>query len=175
MRSVSLFVLMILMVSSFLLVGCQPAGEPEAETPAAETPAMSDEDAIRQIADEFVAAWSAGDAPAIGESFAVDGDSLSPDGELFSGRDQVVNRYAELFEGMYKDTTLTLTTTSIRFLQPDVAVVDGSYEIDGMKDAEGNDLPTIKGIYMNVSVKEGERWLIQCSRPMIPVQAPGTT
>jgi uncharacterized protein (TIGR02246 family) len=87
----------------------------------------------------------------------------------------VQSQYAELFEGLFKGTSISITTTSIRFLQPDVAVVDGSYEITGMKDAEGNDLPAVKGMYTNISVKEGEQWLFACSRPMIPVELPGTT
>jgi uncharacterized protein (TIGR02246 family) len=173
MRKVSIFV-MTGLVLGFLVVACQPSGEPGAEeaVPATE-PALSDEDAVRQVAEDFAAAW--GDAKAIGELFAVDGDSLGLDGELHSGRDQVENRYAEIFESIYKDTTVALTTTSVRFLQADVAVIDGPFEIQGMKDADGNDLPTIKGTYMNVAVKEGDRWLIQCLRPMIPVKIPGTT
>jgi uncharacterized protein (TIGR02246 family) len=134
---------------------------------------MSDEDSIRRVAEDFAAAW--GDAKAIGELFAADGDALSLDGQMYSGRDQVEQRYADLFEGIYKDTTVTLTTTSVRLFQPDVAVVDGSFEIQGMKDADGNDLPTMTGMYVNVAVKEGDRWLIQSSRPMIPVKVPGTT
>jgi uncharacterized protein (TIGR02246 family) len=173
MRKVSILV-MTGMVLGFLAVACQPAGEPEAgePVPAAE-PAMSDEDLIRQVAQDFTAAW--GDAKAIGELFAADGDAISLDGQLYSGRDQVVRRYADLFEGIYKDTTVALATTSVRFLQPDVAVVDGSFEIQGMKDADGNDIPTMTGMYMNVAVKEGDRWLIQSSRPMIPVKVPETT
>ena len=122
MRKVSILV-MTGMVLGFLAVACQPSGEPEAEeaVPAAE-PAMSDEDLIRQVAGDFATAW--GDAEAIGELFAADGDSLSLDGQLYSGRDQVEQRYADLFEGIYSGTTVALTTTSIRFLQPDVAVVD---------------------------------------------------
>lgn len=173
MSRISVFA-MAALVLGFLVVACQPSGEPEAEEamPATE-PAMSDEDAINQVAEAFEVAW--GDAKAVAEIWAVDGDSRGYDGVMYSGRDQVEKRYTELFEGIYKDTTIALTTSSIRFLQPDVAVVDGSFEVQGMKDADGNDLPAVTGNYMNVSIKEGDRWLIQCSRPMIPVKMPGTT
>ena len=173
MRKVSVFAVTGL-VLGFLVVACQPSVEPGAEeaVPATE-PAMSDEDAIRQVAEDFVAAW--GDAKAVAEIWTIDGDSRGYDGVMYSGRDQVEKRYTELFEGIYKDTTISLTTSSIRFLQPDGAVVEGSFEVQGVKDADGNDLPAITGNYMNVSIKEGDRWLIQCSRPMIPVKMPGTT
>jgi uncharacterized protein (TIGR02246 family) len=173
MRKV-LIITVIGLISAFLVAACQPGGEPEGEEAAPATePAMSDEDAINQIADEFVAAW--GDAKAVAALWAVDGDSRGYDGTLFSGREQVEKRYAELFEGVYKDTTFALSATSIRFLQPDVAMVDGSFEIRGMKDADGNDLPATKGMYMNVTIKEGDRWYILCSRPMVPVKTSGTT
>ena len=62
--------------------------------------------------------------------------------------------------------------TSVRFLQPDVAVADGTYVITGAKGPGGEDLPAIEGLWSNVNVKAGGQWLIACSRPMLPVERP---
>jgi len=177
MRSVLVFLMMGLAASAFLFAGCQPAGQPEGETPAAEpaAPVMSDEDAIRKVADDFVVAWNAGDADSIAGLFAEDGDSLAPDGAYYKGRDAVAANYRTSFEGMYKGTTITISTTSIRILEPDVAIGDGTYEIAGLKDAEGQDMPNIKGMFTNIMTKMGDKWLMACSRPMVPIEMPGTT
>ncbi|MFQ5792179.1 MAG: YybH family protein [Acidobacteriota bacterium] len=165
---------------AFLLPGCQPGEEPVAEEAPPEEPSpaadmAAEEEAIQQAADAFTAAWNNGDAKAIAELFAPDGDSVSPEGELATGREEVEKRYAEDFSETYKGTTISITTTSIRFLEPDVALVDGSYEIAGMKGPEGEEMPVVKGLYLNVCMKEGGQWLIVSLRPMIPVKAPGTT
>lgn len=175
MRSV-VILLMVGLVGSAFLLGCQPAGQPEAETPAAEpaAPVVSDEDLIRQVGDGFVAAWNASDADGIAAFFAEDGDTIVTGG-YFKGREAIAGNYRTGFETVYKGTTLTITTTSLRFLEPDVAIGDGTYEIAGLKDAEGNDMPNIKGIFTNVMTKVGDKWLITCSRPTIPVDMPGTT
>lgn len=176
MRNVFLYLMLGLAGSAFLIVGCQPAGQPEAETPAAEpaAPVMSDEDTIRKVADDFVAAWNASDADTIAGLFAEDGDTITETG-YFQGWEAIAGNYKAAFEGPYKGTTLMVTTTSIRFLESDVAIGDGTYEIAGLKDAEGNDMPNIKGIWTNVMTKAGDKWRITCQRPMIPIEMPGTT
>jgi uncharacterized protein (TIGR02246 family) len=176
MRSVSLLLVLGLVFSAFLVVGCQP--EPEAEeAPAAETaaPAMTDEEMVQKSVEEFTVAWNQGDAGAIAAFWAEDGDMVAPTGELVKGRASLETFYRDYFEGVYKGTTISIKPASIRLLKPDVMVVDGSYEIAGMMDAEGNEMPVIKGRYMHVSVKEGDKWLNVCHRPFVPVEAPGTT
>ena len=194
MRTVFLFAMM---VSLAFLVGCQPGEEaPVGEAPAAEAPAedapvedapvedapvedaaapaMSDEEAFNQALVDFTAAWNVGDASAIAAFFAEDGDTMVSAGH-FEGREAVEGYYRESFDVMYKGTTITLAMTSLRFLQPDVAVADGSFEVAGIKNAEGQDMPNVKGLYTNIRTKVGDQWLIVCSRTMIPGTPPGTT
>jgi uncharacterized protein (TIGR02246 family) len=151
--------------------GCQPAAEAPAPT---ETPAMSDEDMIKERVDAFVAAWSNGDAEAIGVLFTEGADLIGPVGDRHHGRDAIVARYSELFQTMYQGAKVSISMTSTRFLKPDVAVVDGSFEITGMKSADGAEMPPMTGLYTNVTVKQDGSWLIHCSRPMVPVKESGT-
>ena len=74
-----------------------------------------------------------------------------------------------------KGTRIDIEMTSVRHLQPDVAVADGTYEITGIKGPDGEDLPATKGLWMNVNMKVGGKWYIACSRPMVPLEAPETT
>lgn len=61
---------------------------------------------------------------------------------------------------------------SVRFLKPDVAVVDGAWETTGAHTSSGKELPTLKGFYTLVLVKKKGRWLVASSRTMVPVSPP---
>jgi len=154
------------------LAGCQPAAPPPEET--TETAPMTDEDMIRARTDEFEQAVSSADSKAIGALFIEDGDLVDQAGMMHHGRMAIVERYQKLFEGPYKGTQANLEISSVRFVRPEIAVIDGTYELTGMKSAEGQDLPAVKGMFTNVSVKQNGQWMLHCSRPMLPMKAPGT-
>jgi uncharacterized protein (TIGR02246 family) len=135
---------------------------------------MSDEDMIRARTDEFELAVSNGDAKAIGALFVENSDLVDQAGTMHHGRAAIEERYQKLFEGPYKGAQANLEITSVRFVRPDIAIIDGTYELAGMKSAEGQDLPALKGMYTNVSVKENGQWMLHCSRPMLPMKAAGT-
>jgi uncharacterized protein (TIGR02246 family) len=163
----------LLLLFALAVSACQPPAPPPEEK-AAETPPMSDEDVIRARTDEFEQAVSAGDAKAIGAHFVENSDLVDQAGGMHHGRAAIEERYQKLFEGPYKGAQANLEITSIRFVRPDIAIVDGTYELNGMKSADGLPLGIIRGMYTNVFVKENGQWMIHCSRPMLPVKAPGT-
>jgi len=156
-------------VGSF--AGCQPSGEeaPEPEAPA-ET-AMSDEALLSVQTDTFAADWASGDAAGLAALFVEQGDTVGPEGARFQGREAIQGRYEALLGGMYQGTTISISQTSVSFPSPEVAVVNGTYEIHGMKTADGEDMP-LNGLYMNVAVKQAGEWKIQCQRPMVALPMP---
>ncbi len=156
------------------MTGCQPGEEPVVEEAPAETAVMSDEDMILKIGTDLAAAWNNGDAKGIAGFFTPDGDAVGIDGVMSSGREEIEKSYSETIEGIFKGATFSIMGSSIRFLQTDVALANGSWEVTGVKDAEGQDMPDVKGLYTNINVKAGDQWLIACSRPMVPVTMPGT-
>jgi len=169
MRFTYLFLIVIMVVGLF--AGCQPATEEASEPEAPAEAAMSDEDMLSAQTEAFAAAWAMGDAAAIAALFIEEGDSVGPDGVRFHGREAVQGRYEELLGGMYQGTTVSISQTSASFPSPDVAVVNGTYEIMGLKTADGEDM-AIKGLYMNVIVKQAGEWKIHCARPMVPLPMP---
>jgi len=152
--------------------GCQPAAPPPEET--TETAPMSDEDMIRARTDEFEQAVSSADAKAIGALFVEDADLVDQAGNMHHGRMAVEERYQKLFEGPYKGAQANLEIASVRFVRPDIAVIDGTYELNGMTSADGLPLGLVTGMFTNVSVKQNDQWMLHCSRPMLPMKAPGT-
>jgi uncharacterized protein (TIGR02246 family) len=159
-----------LAVPALVLVGCQPAGEPETAAPAAET-GPTDEEQLRQLAADFETAWGEADAAAIAALWTEDGDSVNPTGH-HKGRAAVEEAYRQGFAGPYKDTTIDVEMTSVRLLQPDLAIADGTYKISPIEGAEGADIFAANGLWTDVNVKVGDQWRIACSRPMVPVEAP---
>jgi uncharacterized protein (TIGR02246 family) len=168
MKTISSFASAILAITA---IACQPTAEAPAPT---EEAAMSDEDMLKAQTDAFVAAWAAADSESIAALFAPEGDSVDPAGVHYQGADAIRERYQGMFETAYQGTSLSLTTTSTRFLEPTVAVVDGKYQITGMKSSDGTELPPVNGLFTNVAVKQDGVWVLHCSRPMMPIPAPGT-
>ena len=159
-----------------VLIGCQPAAEQATEeAPAEESMETSVEAGHHAIIEAFEAAWNAGDAAAVAALYTADADSSGPDGEMYSGREEIAKRYAMMFDTTYAGTTVSIDTTSIRELEEGVALVNGSFEISGITGAEDEEMPSQKGLYTNILVKEGDQWLITSLRSWFPVEAPGTT
>jgi uncharacterized protein (TIGR02246 family) len=157
----------ILLLAGVLAIsGCSPPPPPPEE--AAETAPMSDEDMIRARTDEFEQAVSAADAKAIGALFVEDSDLVDQAGVMHHGRAAIEDRYQKLFDGAYKGAQANLEIGSIRFVRPDIAVIDGTYELNGMKSPEGLPLGIVRGMFTNVSVKQDGQWMLHCSRPMLP-------
>ncbi len=163
----------LLLLSALAVPGCQPAAPPPEEK-TAETPPMSDEDLIRSFTEEFEQAVSKADAKAIGELFVEESDLVDQAGAMHHGRAAIEERYQKLFEGPYKGAQANLEIISIRLVRPEIAIVDGTYELNGMKSADGLPLGIVKGMFTNVLVKQNGEWMLHCSRPMLPVKAPGT-
>ena len=156
----------------FALAGCQPAAPPPEETAA--TAPMSDEDMLRALTDEFEQAVTRADSKAVAAMFVEDGDLVDQAGVMHHGRAAIEERYRGLFESRYQGAQANLEVTSVRFVRPEIAVIDGTYHLTGMKSAEGQDLPPIQGMFTNLSVKQNGQWMLHCSRPMLPMKAPGT-
>src|SRR5271156_1757775 len=84
----------------------------------------TDETSIERLLSEMSDAWNCGDARAYGAHFQADGTFTNVNGTLHIGRDEFDCRHEEIFQGIFKGTKLALTTRRLRFIRPDVAVMD---------------------------------------------------
>ncbi|HUS17496.1 MAG TPA: SgcJ/EcaC family oxidoreductase [Chloroflexia bacterium] len=98
--------------------------------PAA-TPA--DEARIRDIITTQVTAWNAGDAKTFSASFAENGSFTNIRGTVFYGHHAFEDRHVEIFRTFFKGTRLAMSPTKIRFVRPDVAIVDIATEVTGLR------------------------------------------
>jgi uncharacterized protein (TIGR02246 family) len=93
--------------------------------------AATDEAAIARLLSEMTDAWNRGDVKAYGAHFQADGTFTNVHGTFHVGRDEFDRRHEEVFQGMFKGTTLALTPKKLRFIRPDVAIADIDVALSG--------------------------------------------
>ena len=84
----------------------------------------TDEGAILQLIGELTDAWNRGDAKAYGARHRDDSTFTNVNGAFYVGRQEFDRRHDEVFSGIFKGTTRALAVKKLRFVRPDVAIVD---------------------------------------------------
>jgi uncharacterized protein (TIGR02246 family) len=127
---------------------------------AAQTP-TAEESAVRAVVQRYVDAREAKDASAIASLFTADADQLVSDGTWRKGRDALVRGMLE--SSRRNPARRTITVESVRFLTPEVAVVDGRYVQKA--EAGGKD----RVMWTTITLKRGpDGWRIAAIRNMLP-------
>jgi uncharacterized protein (TIGR02246 family) len=124
----------------------------------------SDETAIRNIIREETAAWNAGDAVAYARHFAEDGTFTNVRGQFFTGRQAFIERHDYIFKVQFHGSTLKQDVVSLKFVRPDVAVVEVLTLVTGYQklspgtnaDAKGR----LRTRLLQVIVKDKGEWKI---------------
>ena len=91
----------------------------------------ADEAEIQELLGELIDAWNRGDADAFGARYRSDATFTNVNGNFCIGRDEFNFRHEEIFRGALSGTTLALTAKKLRFVRPDVAIVDVDVSIFG--------------------------------------------
>lgn len=124
-----------------------------------------DESAIRKVLAEDTTAFNEHRPSLIAEATTDDFDLVNPPGTYSSGKPDL----QKAFRGAFRNAKMVATVDRIRFIRPDVALVDGKFEISGSDIS-----PAPKGLRTFVLVKENGRWMITALRQMTPVAPVGT-
>lgn len=128
--------------------------------------AAPDEAAIRGIIQDEIAAWNQGDAVAYSRHFAADGTFTNITGQFFSGYDAFLKQHAVIFEGRFKQTRLQQDIVSLKFVRPDVAVVEVLTAVSGVVSAQlaqGTSADAggrLRTRLLQVVVKQGGEWKV---------------
>lgn len=133
---------------------------------------VANERVVRELYDNFVAAWNRHDVAALAAMWAIDGDHLEPDGSVAKGRDAVGRLLARQHETVFGKTRLNLSVADVWFPADHVALVDGGYEIYGIRTPDGQELPARRGHLTSILIQEQGKWWIAASRLMIPMELP---
>lgn len=123
------------------------------------------EAAIRAIVAAQEKAWNAGDARGYARDVAADASFTNIFGMVMYGHDAFEKRHAEILASFYKGTTKSQAVKRLRFVTPDVAVVDIDNEVRGVRTLpSGLPVPadgTVRTQLMQVFVKRDGKWLVE--------------
>lgn len=123
-----------------------------------------DETTVRNIIQEEIAAWNSGDAAAFSRHFAADGTFTNIRGQFFTGREAFTDKHDYIFKGIYRGTTMKQDVVSLRFVRPDVAVVETLTAVIGIQKlspgTSADDKGRLRSRLLQVMVKEGGEWKI---------------
>ena len=151
-------------VAALMLCRGLAVGAKAADPAVAKAGSEADEKAIRATADEFVKAFNAGDAKAVGALWAPDAEYTDESGQSFQGRAAIEKEYADAFK-QHLGAIMTVKIESIRFLGPDIALEKG---VARVKSPGG--LADTAARYTVVHAKRDGQWIMVFGRdaPYVP-------
>jgi uncharacterized protein (TIGR02246 family) len=117
-----------------------------------------DEEAIRALEKRQGEAWNQHDAKAYASLFSEDGDCVNVVGWWWKGRAEIEKKLTDAYAYVFRESVLTIGEVTIRFLQPDLAVVHVRWTMTGARTPQGIPTPQ-QGIQTQI-VRQDGRWLI---------------
>jgi uncharacterized protein (TIGR02246 family) len=111
-----------------------------------------------RIVRDLVNTWNKGNADQIARLFMSDGTLVIPSGSQIQSRGEIEKTISEKRAGILKETTLSNTVDEVRQPDPDTALVNGTYKLDGIRIMGISTSAT--GSYKLRQVKRDGRWLI---------------
>ena len=115
----------------------------------------ADEAAIRENVKLLETGWNTKSGAVFAKPFAEDADYVVINGMYIKGRPGIEKGHQQIFDTIYKETTITLAIKQIRFLRPDVAVV----HVNGDRTSPVKELQQ-KALLTLVMTKENQGWTI---------------
>jgi uncharacterized protein (TIGR02246 family) len=126
--------------------------------------------AIAEVLQVRRMAWNAGDLQAYRNLLTEDADVVSATGRKSAGRDAVVALSAEQRQlPSYRNASITATEIdAIRLVTPDVALVDATYRMTGVRIPEASEPGPVAGSILFIMVQQDGLWRIASIRALPP-------
>src|SRR2546423_1886372 len=124
-----------------------------------------DEVSVRALGDTFANAFVQMNAELRASLFAEDGTFVTPQGDFLQGRVAMVKDFGpEAQQAVNGSTQAAFSNYRIRFIKPDVAVVDSLLTVRNVNGPDGTIIPVIPIDFFYVAVRHADKWLIQDGR-----------
>ena len=117
----------------------------------------ADETAIRAQVEQMMKGWNAKNGVEFAKPFAEDADYVVINGRQIKGRTAIAKAHQGIFDTIYKNSTISYTVETIRFLRSDVAVV---HVAGSLKVTEGDSNRTTNARITLVVTKTDGKWEI---------------
>lgn len=136
-----------------------------ANTAGRERSTITDNEAwLKQLHGQLILAWQHADAKAMASVYAEDADLVIPTGLTMRGKQEIEHFYANVFDAGYRGSQGASEIVRIRFLRPDIAVVDATWSIKNVHDRQGSPAADEAGVLTFVAVRSSGAWQIAVVR-----------
>ena len=128
------------------------------------------EAAIAAVLEARRTAWNVGDLEGYRKLLTAEADVVSATGRRSTGRDALIALTAEQKrQPSYRDATITATEVhAVRLVAPDVALVDATYRMTGVRIPDDAEARSVDGAILFVMVKQDGAWRIASIRASAP-------
>jgi uncharacterized protein (TIGR02246 family) len=122
---------------------------------------VTDDAAVQQLVAAFMDAWNRHDGAAFAALFTEDADFTNVAGVALHGRTRIQAFHAKAFGARFKDSHQSADRVAMRWVTPEVAVVDIRWGMTGVHDETGAERPPRNGLMSWVVSAVGGQWAIQ--------------
>ena len=124
-----------------------------------------DEAAVRALGDTFAKAFVEKNAELRASLFAENGTFVTPVGDFLQGHVAMVKDFGpEAQQAVNGSTQAAFSNYRVRFIKPDVAVVDALLTVRNVNGPDGTIIPVIPINFFYVASRHGDKWLIEDGR-----------
>ena len=124
-----------------------------------------DEAAVRGLGDTFAKAFVQKNAELRASIFTENGTFVTPQGDYLQGHVAMVKDFGSEAEQAVNGTTqAAFSNYRVRFIKPDVAVVDALLTVRNVNGPDGTIIPVIPINFFYVAVRHADHWLIEDGR-----------
>jgi len=123
-----------------------------------------DEAAIRALGDNFAKAFVQKNAEQRASLFAENGTFVTPVGDFLQGRVTMVKDFGSEAQAVNANTQAAFSNYRVRFIKPDLAVVDALLTLHNVNGPDGTVIPVIPVKFFYVASRHGGQWLIEDGR-----------
>lgn len=126
---------------------------------------QADEAAIRTAIENLQTVWNERGGKGAADYFAEDATFVNIFGTNFVGKTEIEKRHIEILGTFLKGSTLHITNSQLREVQPGLVIGLIDWEVEGFR-RPGMSGPgeTKSGVFTQVFVKKGEKWEIAASQ-----------
>lgn len=125
---------------------------------------QADEAAVRNVPQEFAAAWAKHDGHQLAKIMSEDVDFVNVGGDWLHGRADFELYHSRLLSGRFRGSTLTPLDVAVRFLRPDLAVLHWSWRLEGDKNEDLTPRKTRFGLFTMIVGKRNGEWLVEVAQ-----------
>lgn len=123
-----------------------------------------DEAAVRGLGDTFAKAFVQKNAELRASLFAENGTFVTPVGDFLQGRVAMVKDFGSEAQAVSANTQAAFSNYRVRFIKPDLAVVDALLTLHNVNGPDGTVIPVIPVNFFYVASRHGGQWLIEDGR-----------